>query len=107
MHLCDFQIVLKVKNQLILDFVMRHKVNACFVTPKGKNVGAYFGMGPKWAHKCEFKAKSTCTNQEKRWLVQVECTIIKEGKDKILNCNMHRQDMWQNCKDKIMKFYFH
>jgi hypothetical protein len=64
-------------------------------------------MGPKWTHKCEFKAKSTCTNQEKRWLVQVECTIIKEGKDKILNGNMHRQDMWQNCKDKIMKFYFH
>jgi hypothetical protein len=63
---------------------MRHKVNACFVTPKGKKMDAYFGIGPRWAHKCEFKGKSTCTNKEKRWLIQVECTIIKEGKDKIL-----------------------
>ncbi len=52
MHLCVSQIVLRVKSQLILNFVMRHKFNACFVTPKGKKVGAYIGMGPGWAHKC-------------------------------------------------------
>jgi hypothetical protein len=49
MHLCVSQIVSKVKNQLILEFAMRHKFNACFVTPKGKKVGAYFGIGPRWA----------------------------------------------------------
>jgi hypothetical protein len=82
MHLCVSQIVSKVKNQLILDFAMRHKFNACFVTPKGKKVGAYFGMRPKWTYKCDFKGKSTCMNQEKRWLIQVECTIIKKAKTK-------------------------
>jgi hypothetical protein len=65
MHLCVSQIVSRVKNQLILDFVMRHKFNACFVASKGKKVGAYFGMGPRWAHKCESKAKTTCTHQKK------------------------------------------
>jgi hypothetical protein len=44
MHLCVSQIVSRIKNQLILDFVLKHKFNACFVTPKGKKVGAFFVM---------------------------------------------------------------
>jgi len=34
-----------------------------------------YDMGLWQAHKCEFKGKLICINQEKGWLVKIECKI--------------------------------
>ncbi len=57
----------------------------CLQHFKGRKVCYNSKMGLGWTHKQEFKIKSTCTTNEKRWLMQVECKWFGGFKGTTLN----------------------
>ncbi len=68
------QLILKVKNQPTFGFVAKCKPKVCSLALKKKD--GNFRMGLSWYHKCEFEVKSIWTNQEKKWLMQIETKMV-------------------------------
>lgn len=53
------------------------KVHVIISSHKEKKHGN-LGMGLEWTHKLEFKMKAICTNQKKRWLMQIGAKLMHE-----------------------------